>query len=305
MDQGETEQGSGIRDRGSGIGDRGSSATRSEISNLRSDIRNPAIRNPQSAIPPGPALRLGFRMIKGMSEAKVAGIVHGRAGGPYRSVADLSRRSGASRAVLARLAAAGAFESLGLNRRQAVWRVLALGGESLPLFDGLELEENDTSLPTLSIEEEVFSDYDHAGLSLKAHPVGLLRPALEALKVSACAALKTTGHGRWIRVAGLVLVRQRPSTAKGITFMTLEDESGVANLVVRPNVYERCRRAARGATALIAGGRVERQGDVIHVSVTRLEDVSEAIGRLKATAPLDIVGQSHKQPLKHRSRDFR
>ncbi len=227
-----------------------------------------------------PAVRLGFRLIKGMSQAKVEGIVRGRADGVYRSVADLAHRSKASRAVLARLAAAGAFNSMGLDRREAVWQVLALS-EELPLFAGIELEEAKAQLPALSLEDEVIADYDHVGLSLTAHPMSLVRTGLDKLKAVTADKLKSLRHGQTVRVAGLVLVRQRPGTASGIVFITLEDETGIANLVIRPNVYEKYRVAARNAVALVARGRVERRDDVIHINVYRLEDLSDAIRLLR------------------------
>jgi len=250
------------------------------------------------------ALRLGFRLIKGMSESKVEGVVRGRRDGPYRNVADLALRSGASRAVLARLAAAGACASMGISRRQAVWDVLSLA-DDLPLFAGLGPHEDGARLPPVTLEDEVLSDYDHTGLSLTAHPIGLLRQPLAAARVIPNRQLRDAPHGRMVRVSGLVLVRQRPGTAKGITFVTLEDETGIANLVIRPNVYDRHRRVARGATGLIATGKVERQGDVIHVSVSKLEDVACALA--KATPQRADPGRPKFGPLpeKPRSRDFR
>ncbi len=229
----------------------------------------------------GPALRLGMRLVKGLSPDKVAGIERARTARPFTSMAELWRRSGASRRVLARLAAADAFRSMGLDRHQALWQVLAID-ENLPLFAGVGDDEPPASLPELSRERQVVQDYSTTGLSLTAHPLELVRRELYRSGVITAAALKTTRHGQAVRVGGLVLVRQRPSTASGIVFFTLEDETGVANLIVRPAVYERFRAVARTAVALIADGRIERQGEVIHIQVNRLVDLSEHLGTMRS-----------------------
>ncbi|MFQ5424032.1 MAG: error-prone DNA polymerase [Phycisphaerae bacterium] len=229
----------------------------------------------------GPAIRLGFRLIRGISPAKVEGIATARRDGPYRSVAEVARRSGASRDTLARLAAADAFRSIGWGRREALWQVLALS-DTPDLFAGLEPEEPPVRLPPIELEEQVMQDYDTIGLSLTAHPVSLVRSELEGLGVSQNRKLKQCRQGQRIIVAGLVLVRQRPSTAGGVVFMTLEDETDVANLIVRPRVWERCRTAARASVALMAHGTVERQGAVVHVLVHRVEDLSQALVTLQS-----------------------
>lgn len=126
----------------------------------------------------------------------------------------------------------------------------------------------------MPIGQEVMTDYATAGLSLKAHPVGLVRDVLRQRRIITAAELKQTAAGRWVRVAGLVLVRQRPGTASGIVFETLEDETGIANLIVRPAVYDRYKAAARYSTLVEAQGIVERQGDVIHVMVKKMEDLT-------------------------------
>ncbi len=228
----------------------------------------------------GPALRLGMRLVKGISRENVAGIEPARRGGPFTSVLDVWRRAGVSRAVLARLAAADAFRSLGLDRRQALWQVLAID-EDLPLFVGLVPEEPNPLLPALPIEQQVVQDYEAIGLSLTAHPIGLLRSGLRHEGVFSAEQLAGARHGQNVKVAGLVLVRQRPLTAGGTVFITLEDETGIANLVVRPAIFERDRRAARSAIALIAEGRVEQQGQVVHVQTHRLRELCESPGRLR------------------------
>ncbi|MFQ5414460.1 MAG: DNA polymerase III subunit alpha [Phycisphaerae bacterium] len=230
-----------------------------------------------------PTLRLGMRLIKGISPDNVAGVACARRDRPFTSVTDLARRSGASRPVLARLAAAGAMRSIGLTRRQAVWSVLALRDEP-ELLAPLEPREDDPHLPPMSTRAIVISDYDATGLSLVAHPISLVRRDLARLGVQPARVLTGARHGQRVCVAGLVLVRQRPATAAGIVFYTLEDETGTANLVVRPRVYQRHRPAARGAVAIIADGRVERQGDVVHLQVHRLHDVSHRLADLHATS---------------------
>jgi error-prone DNA polymerase len=199
------------------------------------------------------AVRLGMRQIKGMREADAARLVAAR-DRPYRSVRDLWLRAGLSRAGLERLAEADAFRSLGLDRRAALWEVRALdpagAAERLPLFaaaaDGLSREEP-VELPAMRPGEHVVQDYRSLALSLKAHPVSFLREELAAASVVQAGRLPELKNGRRISVAGLVLVRQRPGTAQGVIFTTLEDETGVANIIVWPKVFERYRPIVVGA----------------------------------------------------------
>ncbi len=239
----------------------------------------PPAPGPEARAGARPAIRLGMRLVKGISHEAVRGIETARRDGPFRSVADLARRSGAARATLARLASADAFRSMGLDRRQALWDVLAIRDE-LPLLADLVPDEAPAPLPRMTLRDEVLSDYDGTGLSLKAHPIALVRAELNRLDVTTAARVKRSRQGEPVRVAGLVLVRQRPGTAKGIIFVTLEDETDVTNLVIRPAVYERFRRAAEGF-AWIAEGRVERAGDVVHVQTARITDLSDALDRLR------------------------
>ncbi|MEE8450563.1 MAG: OB-fold nucleic acid binding domain-containing protein, partial [Thermoguttaceae bacterium] len=230
----------------------------------------------------GPAisLRLGFNMLHGLASAHARQIEHARDGRPFRSMDDFARRTGLSRSVLSRLAGADVFGSLELNRREALWHALDQDQEELPLFDQCSkphATDAKVDLPRLSEAEEVLADYRTAGLSLKAHPLEFLRAELDAMEVVAAEALKDWPIDRPIRVAGIVLVRQRPGTAKGITFVTLEDETGTANLIIRPGVWRRYRRAAMGATLLLAHGRLQRQGQIIHVLVTKLENLSDRL----------------------------
>ena len=243
-------------------------------------------------------------------------IVQARAAGPFRSVEELAVRSGLGRAALALLAKAGALGSLAADRRQALWQALAQARKPLPLLDqplleatgaepaGSTFQRSDVpkaaqdpgdytphtpdaplaispvALPKMSAAEEVLADYRATGLSLRGHPLRFLRAALEKRGIVPAEKLKDWPDGKPVAVAGIVLVRQRPATAKGITFMTLEDETGIANLLVRPRVWQRFRAAALRATVLLAWGRLQRQGEVVHVVVAGLEDLSDRLAEL-------------------------
>jgi error-prone DNA polymerase len=235
------------------------------------------IENPSYGERQGHALRLGFRLIKGLPQTQMRVLTEARRAGPFRSITDCACRTRLSRSLLARLAAADAFASVGLERRAALWQVLSTG-EELPLFGGIQDEEDDIPcLPELSMSNEVTADYDTVGLSLKAHPIGLLRSRLIALRAISASALADAANKAVVRVAGLVLVRQRPGTAKGTIFITLEDETGTVNLIVWPSTWQRYRQAARGSVALLAEGKVERSGRIVHVNCRRLEDLSHAL----------------------------
>ena len=233
-------------------------------------------------------IQLGFRLIRGFSEAHATAIAAARRESPFQSIADVRRRGHVSKALLARLAAADAFGSLGLDRRAALWNVLALG-EELPLFADLEDEENATpKLPDLTSSENVSADYAATGLSLKAHPIGILRPDLDRLNVVSAKELADLPDKATVRIAGLVMVRQRPPTANGTVFMSLEDETGLMNLIIWRRTWERFRKVAKDAVALYVEGKVERAEQVIHVCPTKIEDLSGALHGLAS-----------------RSRDFR
>ena len=210
---------------------------------------------------------------------------------PFESLEDLVSRTGLSPANIQRLADADVFSSLTLNRRQALWQSLDQEArlESLPLFADVTTPDFSThKLPQLSEQEEVFADYQAAGLSLRNHPLAFYRKELDQHGVTPAEKLRGFPNNRLVKVAGIVLMRQRPSTAKGITFVTLEDETGVANLVVHQPVWKKFDRLARRANMLIAHGKLERQNEVIHVIVRRLEDLTQRTGKLH-----------------HHSRDFR
>jgi error-prone DNA polymerase len=186
------------------------------------------------------------------------------------------------RAVLARLAAADAFRSMGLDRRQALWEVLALREEP-PLLAGLEQNETPATLPAMRLSQSVVADYQMTGLSLTAHPLALIRRDLNRLQVMPNERLAHARQGQFVRVAGLVLVRQRPSTASGIVFATIEDETAAANLILRPRIYDRFRPVAQ-RVAWIVEGRVERAGSVVHVQVGRLCDLSDRLQTLRVSS---------------------
>jgi error-prone DNA polymerase len=237
------------------------------------------------------AVRLGFRLLRGFSQEHADRIENVRdAGELFSNYEDFVRRTSLSRPALQQLAKADAFASLQVNRRDALWKALP-ANDSLPLFDRLEgptTNEADPHLPQLTAQEDVVADYSSAGLSLKRHPVSFLRSRLEQLKVLSAEQLPSWPADRRVKVAGLVLMRQRPQTAAGVTFVTLEDETGIANLVVYPAVWKRFRPTARFASVLMASGRLQREGDIIHIVCDRLDDVSEML-----------------QELDSRSRDFR
>ena len=170
---------------------------------------------------------------------------------------------------------ADAFQSLGVRRRQALWQVLELVETDAPLFDACPEPVGDLApLPEMPHGQEVMTDYATAGLSLKDHPMRLIRRALQRGRILPAVHASRCRHGQWVRVAGMVLIRQRPDTASGVVFVTLEDETGVCNLILRPEVYDRYRMAARHAMVLQADGYVQKPGQVMHVMARRLIDIS-------------------------------
>jgi len=232
-------------------------------------------------------LRLGFRMVSGLSKSHSDIIVAARADGPFAAFEDFARRTRLSNAVLSRLSKADVFGSLTLDRRNAHWQSLPVQ-RVMPLFDGAEEAgraetadaEPPVTLPAASPLSEVASDYQATGLSLRDHPMKFIRPVLDKMRIAKASDLAILPVNRRVKVAGLTLMRQRPGTASGITFVTLEDETGFANLIVRPEIWERYHAAARTATAMLAHGRLQRQDNVIHVLVTRLDDLSEMLSEI-------------------------
>jgi error-prone DNA polymerase len=215
----------------------------------------------------------------------------------FRDVHDLWVRAGVKLATLEKLAAADAFRSMGLDRRQALWEVKALSAaEPLPLFAWSETREAGpepfVALPRMPLSEHVVNDYQTLKLSLKAHPMSFLRARLNqppgrngrGRRILACHELRGLKDGAFVSVAGVVLVRQRPGSAKGVVFMTIEDETGVANAVVWPKTLERFRKAVMGARLIVINGRIQRHEDIIHVVSARLEDRSDWLSLLSEAA---------------------
>ncbi|WP_349358611.1 error-prone DNA polymerase [Stappia sp.] len=233
------------------------------------------------------AVRLGFRSVKGLKEVDMRALM-ARRGRGYDSVRDLWLRSGLPRSAITRLAEADAFRSLGLDRRAALWAAQGLdearSTERLPLFDRAEAGETrrepDADLPPMPPGAQVVADYQTLSLSLKAHPVSFLRARLSALRIAPCDDLSRARNGAGREVAGLVLVRQRPGTASGVIFMTVEDETGVANIVVWPKVFERFRAVVLGARLVRVRGRVQSDQGVVHLVADRLEDATGMLGLL-------------------------
>jgi len=231
------------------------------------------------------AVRLGLRMIKGLSNAHAADIVAARRERLYSSVDELWRRTRVPPAALERLAEADAFQGLGLERRAALWAIRGLRNEVLPLFAAAdkgrapqpEIVDPPVPLVPMPAGRNVVEDYASVGLTLRQHPVTFLRGELRPRGIIRCADLLTSRDGQRVIVAGLVLVRQRPGTATGVIFITLEDETGIANLIVWSSLFERQRRVVLSASMLGCRGRVQREGDVIHVVAEQLEDLSDLL----------------------------
>ncbi len=242
------------------------------------------------------ALRLGMRLVSGLRRGSADRIEIARVQGQYRSPEDLRCRASLDRQTLSMLAEADAFASLNTSRRQALW--YALGQEKStaerPLFAELDDEESTIeSLPLATPESEVFEDYRSLGLSLKNHPLAFHRERLDSLGVLPAEALQDQQSGASVAVAGLVLLRQRPGTAKGITFVTLEDETGATNLIIHAQTWERYYRVAKRNRAWIAHGELQHAEGVIHLLVRQIEPLEAE----QDSAPLES--------LRAASRDFR
>jgi len=244
------------------------------------------------------AVRLGLRMVKGLGNAEAARLVSCRADRPFLSVDDLWRRAGIPSAALVQLAEADAFRpALDLTRREVTWAIKALRDEPLPLFAAAaranapvpEQDEPVVALRPMAAGGEVVEDYGHVGLTLRDHPVSFLRTDLARRRITTCAAAMALRDRRWVEVAGLVLVRQRPGSAKGVMFITLEDETGIANLVVWQKVFEAHRRIVLGAGMIAVRGRIQREGEVVHLIAHHLSDLSSelaSVGSREAGFPL-------------------
>ena len=251
---------------------------------------------------PHHALRLGFRQIKGFSQTDADWLVAARGNG-YRAVEDIWRRAGLIPAALERLAQADAFGDIDVSRRQALWRTAALGAKApLPLFQAAQEAdygaEPDVALTPPSLGEEVYEDYAWLRLSLRAHPLALMRPALPGTLPNRD--LMTAPLDRPVAVAGLVLARQRPGSAKGVIFATLEDETGVANVIVWPKTFEAYRRIVLTARLLKVTGKLQREGIVVHLIADKLEDASWLLDELSADGrfaqPANAADEARRPP---------
>jgi error-prone DNA polymerase len=239
----------------------------------------------------GYAVRLGLNTIKGFKETDALSIMALRNRG-YDSVRDLWLRTGLPRASIERLADGDAFRSIGLSRRDALWAARGEGSatakDQLPLFDLSEnvdiRKEPDFALPPMPLGEHIVHDYRFLHLSLKAHPLSFLRRELAARRIIPAEELRITPNGRTVTVAGLVITRQRPGTASGVIFMTLEDETDITNGIVWPRVFERFRPIVLGARLIAVTGKVQSESNVIHVVVDRIDDLTSMLAALSADA---------------------
>ena len=246
------------------------------------------------------AVRLGMCRVRGLGNKDAGTIAVAKGESDFSSVDDLWRRASVPVSALETLAAADAFlGTLGLDRRQSLWAIKALRDEPLPLFAAAavdrmpapEIVEPYVPLRAMTEGHQVVEDYEHLGLTLRQHPVAFLRGDLARDGVSTCQDLATAKDGRRIVVAGVVLVRQRPGSAKGVMFVTIEDETSHANLVIWPSLFEKQRRLILSARMISVRGKVQREGEVIHVVAERLEDLSEKLDSLTAkgaTGPFEL-----------------
>ncbi len=244
------------------------------------------------------AMRLGFRQVSGLREEDIKVLVSARGSG-YRDIPSL-RGAGITMAALERLADADAFRSVGLDRRQALWEVSALGDRPTGMFEGQSAEgasEKEVKLPLMTQAEHVVHDYAATSLSIKAHPVGFVRDKLFMLRVLAAVELNNFNDGTLVKVAGLVLVRQRPGTASGICFITLEDETGVANLVVFKKLFEKYRKEILRSRLLMVEGKLQREGEVTHVIVSACYDLSSMLRQMSAVEdpPVQTLSRADEQ----------
>ncbi len=258
------------------------------------------------------AVRLGFREIKGLKKDEMERLVAAREAGAG-TLLDLARAARLSRRALELLAEADAFRSLGMDRRAALWAVKGEAAEVAAdrdtMLDGLPLFEAPAALPQMTLPQHVAEDYRTTGLSLKAHPCAFYRPMLDKMGCVRAGDLPKLKSGTRVSLGGLVLIRQRPSTAKGVVFVTLEDETGPANAVVWEAVFKANRRVAMSASFMVVHGRIQRdhdgrkEGEVIHIVVERFTDLTAELGRMREEARPTRPSEEVRARLV-RSRDF-
>jgi error-prone DNA polymerase len=270
--------------------------------------RSDKLFNPDTR-PHWKAVRLGLRQIKGLKDEADGDVIMAARAAGARAPADFAR-AGVSQRALELLAEADAFASAGLSRRDALWAVKGLKGEvkvdaQAPLLAGLPLFEDAVALPAMGLPQQVAEDYRTTSLSLKAHPCGFFRPMLSELGAVPAEWLAGIKNGRRVSVGGLVLIRQRPGTAKGVVFLTLEDETGVANAVVWKDCFDAHRRTVMSASFLVVHGKVQAADGVIHVVAEGFTDLSAQLARMKEAPDAPAPTSRHKVSGRlQRSRDF-
>jgi error-prone DNA polymerase len=227
-----------------------------------------------------PLLRLGLRLVSGLAETAAQRIVAARNEAPFASVADLARRAALNQHDLGCLARADALAALAGHRHDAAWDVA--GVERLPpLLTGSEFAEDEATLPAPTEGQDIVADYRSLSLTLRRHPLALLREKLTLRRLITAEQIAAAPSGRIVRTAGIVIGRQRPDTASGVVFVTLEDETGATNVIVWRDVGDRQRRELLGARLLAVYGKIEREGPVVHVLAGRLADLSPMLGKLE------------------------
>lgn len=241
----------------------------------------------ESTLEPGkggePAIRLGLARVSGLKATSAKSIVDARNKKIFESADELAHDAGLDRQDLSCLARADALSALAGHRRAALWSTLAIDDRT-PLDIPAAAEREPAPVAPASEGEEVVADYASTGLTLRRHPLAILRPALKARRLATADEVSAARHGQWIRTSGLVTCRQRPSTASGVLFVTLEDETGYVNLVVWSHLVEPNRRALLGSRLLGVAGAVQKQGIVVHVIPRRFEDLTALLGRLRTTS---------------------
>ena len=258
-------------------------------------------------------MRLGFRQVKGLKEEDIQTLVKNRAGG-YRSMSVFWEATRLTLPTLEKIADADAFRSIGLDRRQALWEIAAYHDRPVALFKeqqpSVPVEKN-IQLPLLTESENVVLDYATTDLTVRAHPLSFIRDQLNSLRILPAAALKDAKDGDLVRVAGLVLVRQRPGTASGICFITLEDETGFSNLVVFAKLFETFRKPILQSKLLMVEGKLQIEGAVIHVVLQKCYNLNQLLNRLvlpnREEMPLLTLSKKDERtaPMLTISRDFK
>jgi len=226
-----------------------------------------------------PAVRLGLRLVTGLSRAGADRLIKERMQAPFADATDLARRAQLSRRDLQALAAADALKTLSGHRHRARWAVAGIEPVT-PLLAEAPMREGLPLLRSPTEGESIVADYANLGLTLGRHPLALLRDRLARASLLSAAEVHDAVHGRFVRTGGLVICRQHPSSGNGVIFITLEDETGQVNLIVWPSVAERDRRALLNARFMTVAGEVQREGEVLHVIAKKLEDHSRLLGRL-------------------------